>query len=235
MTAYGQAITTKLAGELAAAGVVIISGLAFGIDVTAHKAALAVRGTTVAVLASGVDNITPRSNYYVGRQIIQSGTLISERPPGAAVSRGLFVIRNRIISGLADIVLIPEAVLKSGCLHTARFALEQGKTVMAVPGNITSASSEGSNNLIKSGAIPVTSADDVFFALKLQPQKKSSPAFRGTPNEMKVISLLKEGALDQENLALAAGLDGAALASILTSLELSGCIRPAGAGNWIAA
>lgn len=233
MTPYGQAITNKLATQLAEAGVVIISGLAFGIDVTAHKAALAVQGTTVAVLASSLDNITPKSNYYVGRQIIQSGTLISERPQGSPVHPGLFVIRNRIISGLADIILIPEAILKSGCLHTARFALEQGKTVMAVPGNITSLSSEGSNNLIKSGAIPVTSVNDVFFALKIQPAKnKPATAFTGTADEKIIMSLLAKGIADQESLAQAAGMDGATLASALTMLELSGHIRPVGAGNW---
>ena len=236
MTEYGRLVTTRLAGALAEAGVVVISGLALGTDVTAHKAALRAGGTTIAVLATGLDNITPRSNYDTALQIIQKGTIISEQPPGQAVHLGLFVTRNRIISGLADIVLIPEAGLKSGSLHTARFALEQGKTVMAVPGNITSAGSEGCNNLIKSGAIPVTSPEDIFFALKLRPGRpKTKPAHSGTPAEMKIISLLAEGIADQEELALAAGLDGGALASALTSLELGGQIRPAGAGNWVIA
>jgi DNA processing protein len=233
MSAYGQRVTTELAGRLAKEGVVVISGLALGTDVTAHKAALAANGTTVAVLATGLDYITPQSNYYVARQLVQAGTIISERPPGQPVHLGLFVTRNRIISGLADIVLIPEASLKSGSLHTARFALEQGKTVMAVPGNIDNPGSEGCNNLIKSGAIPVTSAEDIFFALNLKPsQTKARPAFAGTPDEKKIMLLLKKGVADQESLAVAAGLDGAALASTLTGLELAGHIRPAGAGNW---
>ncbi|HET7528890.1 MAG TPA: DNA-processing protein DprA [Candidatus Saccharimonadales bacterium] len=233
MSEYGRQVTCGLAGTLAAAGVVIISGLALGTDVTAHKAALAAGGTTVAVIATGLDYITPRSNFYVARQIIQTGTIISERPPGQAIHLGLFVSRNRIISGLADIVLIPEAGLKSGSLHTARFALEQGKTVMAVPGNINNPGSEGCNNLIKSGAIPVTSADDIFFALNMPLEKaRLKKAFRGTPDESRIIEILREGSLDQENLAMAAGLDGATLASTLTALELGGHIRPAGAGNW---
>lgn len=236
MTAYGQAVTSKLATELTEAGVVIISGLAFGVDVTAHKAALAAQGVTVAVLASSLDNITPSSHYHIARQIQKNGTLISERPPGSVVNRGLFVIRNRIISGLADIVLIPEAVLKSGSLHTARFAMEQGKTVMAVPGNITSPASEGCNNLIKSGAIPVTSVDDIFFALNMFPDRSQrSKNFKGTEAEASVYNLIKEGVADQEELLTAAGIDSSSLSSTLTMLELSGYIRPAGAGNWIIA
>jgi len=233
MTAYGQAVTTNLATELAEAGVVIISGLAFGIDITAHQAALAAQGTTVAVLASGLDNITPRSNYYIAEKIIQSGTLMSERPLQTPVHPGLFVARNRIISGLADIVLIPEAALKSGSLHTARFALEQGKTVMAVPGNITNPFSEGCNNLIKSGAVPVTSVNDVLFALKIGRTDKKTVRIHATPQEELVFGFIQEGVTSQEEIALASKLEGQELASVLTMLELAGHIRPAGGGNWV--
>lgn len=234
MTAYGQSVTRRLATDLAEAGVVIISGLAFGIDVTAHKAALDAHGTTVAVLASSLDNITPRSNYYVASQIVQTGTLISERPLMSSVHRGLFVVRNRIISALADIVLIPEAGLKSGSLHTARFAMEQGKTVMAVPGNITSPSSEGSNNLIKSGAIPVTEVGDIFFALKLNPAKLAAAKnFSGTSQEKIVYELIRSGVSDQEELAYKAEAAAPNISSVLTMLEISGYIRPAGNGHWV--
>jgi DNA processing protein len=235
MTAYGQAVTSKLSARLAEAGVVIISGLAFGIDITAHKSALAVQGTTVAVLASGLDNITPRSHYHIARQIIRNGTLISERPEGAAVHPGLFVVRNRIISGLADVVLVTEAALKSGSLHTARFALEQGKTVMAVPGNINSPSSEGCNNLIKSGAVPVTSADDVLFALNIAQPEKKAVQINASAEERLVFGFIQKGMTDQEEIAHASRLGGQELAGVLTMLELSGRIRPAGGGNWIAA
>lgn len=236
MTPYGQNITHKLSARLAEAGVVIISGLAFGVDITAHKAALSARGTTVAVLASSLDNITPRSHYYIAQQIIKEGTLISERPLKSQVHKGLFVVRNRIISGLADAVLIPEAVLKSGSLHTARFALEQGKTVMAVPGNITSPSSEGSNNLIKSGAVPVTNVEDIFFALNLKADNAAvAKSFRGSQLETHIYELIQRGISDQENLAVAANTDSSTLSSTLTMLEIGGYIRPAGAGNWVAA
>jgi len=236
MTAYGQAVTTELAKGLAEAGVVIISGLAFGVDITAHRAALSVKGLTVAVIPTGLDNITPRSHYQIAQDIIKNGTVLSEQPFGTAVNLGLFVIRNRIISGLADIVLIPEAVLKSGSLHTARFALEQGKTVMAVPGNINSPASEGSNNLIKSGAIPVTTVDDVLFALKIDPAvKKSSVTNFSSRLERLVFELIRDGISQQDDIASAAEMDITAISAALTMLEISGHIRPAGAGNWLAA
>jgi DNA processing protein len=235
LTAYGRAITDKLAGELAAAGVVIISGLAYGIDVTAHLAALKARGTTVAVLPSGLDQIYPAAHLNIARQITEQGSLVTEYAPGSIIAfKSNFIARNRIISGLADAVLIPEAALKSGSLHTARFAMEQGKAVLAVPGNITSPASEGCNNLIKNGAIPVTSADDVFFALKISPADKSRiKRFVGTPVEEKVYSLIKEGFSDQEQLATVAELDSPTLSSTLTMLEISGHVRAVGAGNWI--
>ena len=233
-TPYGKTVTNKIVRELSEAGVVIISGLAFGIDITAHEAALSAGGITVAVLATGLDNITPRSHYQIARQIIEKGTIISERPAGSTVHLGHFVIRNRLISGVADIVLIPEAVLKSGSLHTARFALEQGKTVMAVPGNINSPASEGSNNLIKSGAVPVTSADDILFALKISNDKKrSATVFKGSELEEIIYSLIKDGVSDQEALVAAASTDGPTLSSTLTMLEISGYIRPTGGGSWV--
>lgn len=232
-TPYGRETAYRIASDLARAGVVIISGLAFGIDVAAHQGALAAGGTTAAVLATPLNKVSPVSHLHVAEQIAEQGTLISEYQAGAAVNLGNFVIRNRIISGLSDIVLIPEAVLKSGALHTARFALEQGKTVMAVPGNINSPASEGSNNLIKSGAVPATSADDVFFALNINPKEsKESVIFRGSRSEEKVINLIRGGLTTQEQIALTSKLDAQTLSSTLTMLEINGHIRPLGGGSW---
>jgi DNA processing protein len=236
LTGYGKNITEKFASELARAGVVIISGLAFGVDITAHKAALAAGGTTVAVLGSSLDRISPTSHINTARQILEQGTIISEYPNGSNTYAGNFVIRNRLISGLADVVLIPEAALKSGSLHTARFAMEQGKTVMAVPGNITSPTSEGCNNLIKSGAVPVTDVSDVFFALKLTPQKISSAKrFSGTDQEKLVYELIMGGISNQEQLAVGTELESSVLSSTLTMLEIAGYIRPMGNGHWMTA
>jgi DNA processing protein len=234
LTPYGKVITEKITSELATAGAVIISGLAYGIDITAHQAALSVRGTTVSVLPSSIEEIYPSAHAHTARHISETGTLISEYSIGSVPFKGNFIARNRIISGLADVLLIPEAALKSGSLHTARFAMEQGKTVMAVPGPVTSLTSEGCNNLIKSGAVPVTSSEDVMFALKINPAKKHrEKKILGSENETKIYNLIKEGITNQDDLASVAGIPTPDLSSTLTMLEISGYIRPAGGGNWV--
>jgi len=235
VTPYGKAVTTKLATDLVRAGVVIISGLAYGVDITAHQAALAAGGVTVAVLPAGLDSIYPAAHTNLARQITRRGSLVTEYPDNTITYPGNFIARNRLISGLADVLLITEAALKSGSLHTARFALEQGKTVMAVPGNITSPFSEGCNNLIKSGAVPVTSVDDVLFALKIHRPQKKAVQINASPEERLVFGFIQEGVSAQDQIALAAKLEGQHLASVLTMLELAGHIRPAGSGNWVVA
>lgn len=235
ITPYGKIITTKLAGELARGGIVVISGLAYGVDITAHQAALQSNGVTVAVLPSSISQIYPTAHAHIASQIALKGTLISEYESDVISFKSNFIARNRVVSGLADVLLITEAAVNSGSLHTARFALEQGKTVMAVPGNITSPISEGTNNLIKSGAVPVTSAADVFFALGLRAITAKADNFEGSASEQVVLSYIKEGVTDQEALALATRLDSRRLASALTMLEIEGMIRPAGGGNWVLA
>jgi DNA processing protein len=235
-TVYGKSVTEKIVTELASAGVTIISGLAYGIDSIAHRAALAAGGLTASVLPSGLDNIYPAAHINLANRIAKQGTLISEYPPSAGIAfKSNFIARNRLISGLADAVLIPEAALKSGSLHTARFGLEQGKHVLAVPGNITSPASEGCNNLIKSGATPVTSADDIFFILNITPKRDNQRIFNGSAIEQTIYRLISEGVGDQEQLALAAKTDASTLSSTLTTLEIAGHIRPAGCGAWVAA
>ncbi len=193
---YGRMVTEQLVHDLAAAEVVIISGLAYGVDAIAHQAALRAGGITVAVLPTSLDKIYPAGYQNLARQITeQSGTLISEYSRGDPVYKYNFIVRNRIVTGVADGLLITEASLKSGSLHTARFALEQGKTVMAVPGNITSLGSAGTNNLIKSGALPVTDATDVLFALGVHPAKQTSKAFRGSDSEEEVLRAIRAGEL----------------------------------------
>lgn len=233
-TPYGRSVTTKLAEELAAAGVVIISGLAYGIDITAHQAALAAGGLSVAVLPSGLDSIYPAAHAGIAYKITGQGTLITEYAAGSESFKSNFIARNRLVSGLADVLLITEAAVNSGSLHTARFALEQGKTVMAVPGNINNFTSQGCNNLIKSGALPITDASDIFFALGLNTQTQKYKYFRGSAQEQQVLDFIKQGVNSQEELAAAAQLDSPILASSLTMLELSGHIKPAGGGNWLA-
>jgi DNA processing protein len=167
---YGRRITLQLAGELAAAGITIISGLALGIDALAHQAAVENDRPTVAVLAGGLDKVYPASNYGLAMKILDGGgALVSEYEAGTPSYKQNFIARNRIVAGLADAVLVTEAKASSGALITANFALEQGRIVMAVPGNITSLTSAGPNNLIRSGAVPVTSASDILEALGYRP------------------------------------------------------------------
>lgn len=234
-TTYGQEITYKFALALAAEGAVIVSGLAFGIDSIAHKAALDAGGLTVAILPGSLETIYPASHRGLAQQILASGgTLISEYPPGTNIMAHNFIARNRLISGLSDVVLITQAAKNSGSLHTANFALEQAKTVMSVPGDITIALNAGNNNLIKSGALVANDVEDIWLALgfKSRRPKRSSKVFKGSQEQQAIFDLIRRGISAQDELAAASGLDGAAFSSALTMLELAGYIRAEGAGYW---
>ncbi|HUS26740.1 MAG TPA: DNA-processing protein DprA [Nevskiaceae bacterium] len=234
VSTYGRAVTSQLAGELARAGVVIVSGLAIGVDALAHKAALEAGGLTIAVLPSGLDRIYPGSHYQLALQIIkQGGALVTEYPSGTTPYPSNFIARNRIASGLSDGLLITEAAQKSGSLHTARFALEQGREVMAVPGNINSPTSAGTNNLIKSGATPVTQATDVLYALDIQPAPVTDhPAMFGTAQERQLLALIAQGTCDGDELLVASQLDVSLFNQTLTMLEITGKVRPLGNNQW---
>lgn len=232
---YGRIVTEKLGSSLAGKGIVIASGLALGVDGLAHEATVAVGGKAIAVLACGLDNIYPSAHQPLAKRILETGgAIISEYPTDTEPLRHHFVARNRIISGLSHAVLITEAAEKSGSLHTAQFALEQGREVLAVPGNITSPTSVGTNNLIKVGATPVTSAKDVFHALGLKEQDKERPQ-ASNEAEAVILKLLQEGATDADTLFGSSGLGQTAFNQTLTMLEISGKIRPGGNGSWIIA
>lgn len=234
VSAYGKTVTTQLARELARAGVVIISGLALGVDALAHKAALEAGGLTIAVLPCGLDRIHPRNHHSLAKQILeQGGALVSEYPPGMPTLKYHFVARNRIASGLANAVLITEAAEKSGTLHTAQFAIEQGKEVLAVPGNITSPTSAGTNNLIKAGASPVTSVDDVFHVLGIQPAQAAAKApTSSNPNEQVILRLIYDGTSSGTELLTVSKLEVSLFNQTLTMLEITGRIRPLGNNHW---
>lgn len=233
MTAYGSYVTDEFSGLAARVGIVIISGLAYGVDAAAHRAALAVDGQTVAILPTAVQNIYPSSHLNLANQIMEHGSLISEYAPEDPVFKTNFTDRNRLVAGLADALLITEAAVNSGSLHTARFALEQGKTVMAVPGNINSPTSEGCNNLIKSGALPVTNIEDVFLAMGLNIKSNQKRSFKGSKDEQAVYNLIAEGIMDQQELAFSIKLDAREVNSVLTGLEINGYIKALGAGRWV--
>ncbi len=158
---YGRAIGKRLARELGAMGLVVVSGLAVGIDTAAHRGALEAQAHTVAVLGSGFKHMYPAANVSLAERIGETGTIVSEYPVDTKPAKWTFPQRNRILSGLSRGVVVVEAGVRSGALITARFALEQGREVLAVPGNLTSTSSVGSNRLIKDGAKLVETVDDV--------------------------------------------------------------------------
>lgn len=233
VTPYGKHVTTKLSGELAGKGIAIVSGLAIGVDALAHQAALNAGGYTVAVLPSSVDSIYPASNQQLAQRIIQSsGALISEYTGPIGSYKSNFIARNRLVSGLADVLLITEASDHSGTLHTANFALEQGKTVMAVPGNITSANSVGTNQLIKAGALPVTEAGDVLHALGITEQINSQEVIASSTEEALILVQLNQGVTDVAELQQASGLGADKFNQVLTMLEITGKIHPLGNGHW---
>jgi DNA processing protein len=234
VSAYGKAVTLDLVKGLAKAGIVIISGLALGVDSLAHKAALEVGGLTIAVLPAGLDRIYPSSNRDLARQILQqNGALISEHAAGTAIMKYRFIERNRITAGLGDALLITEASEKSGTIHTANFALEQGKPVLAVPGNITSFTSKGTNNLIKTGATPVTCIDDIFFVMGLEQasNRKDAPKSHNS-NEQTLLDLLLSGVSDGLELLEQSKLEISTYNQALTMLEIRGQIRPLGNNHW---
>jgi DNA processing protein len=233
-TTYGRQVTEQLASELAGQGVVILSGLALGIDCIAHEAALAAGGQTAAILPGPIDNIVPRQNCRLAERILeQGGALISEYGVGEPIYKYNFIARNRLVAGLASAVLITEATEKSGTLHTARFALEQGRDVLAVPGNITSSASVGTNNLIKAGAIPVTSTNDVLAVLGLTSGTRKAAAIKGSnPEEQLLLDLINTGEQAGDVLLVRSGLDVSQFNQTLVMLEVTGKIRALGGNNW---
>lgn len=234
VSAYGRQVTSQLVSEVAQSGVGIISGLAIGVDAIAHQCALDNGVPTIAVLPCGIDTVYPRSHYNLAQNILkQGGVLVSEYPEGSKIAfKSNFIERNRIVAGLGDALLVTEATEKSGTMHTARFALEQGRTVLAVPGNITSPGSRGTNNLIKSGAIPVTEVGDILHAMGINPQKAKSKPRSADPNEQKLIDLISNGVTDGAELIVLSELEVSQFNQTLTMLEIRGVIRPLGNNNW---
>jgi len=230
---YGRQVTEQLARHLAAQGIVVISGLALGVDSVAHQAALDAGGGTIAVLPGSVEEVYPASHRQLARDILaKGGALVSEYPKGTPTLRANFIARNQIIAGLSDVLLVTEAALKSGSLHTARFAMEQGKDVLAVPGNVSSATSEGTNNLIKSGAALVTSVDDILHALKIESKTAQQTVKGDTEAEQIIIDQIRQGVRDGNELQQRSQLDITIYNQSLTMLEIQGKIRPIGANNW---
>ncbi len=221
---YGRSVARMLASEAAAAGVVVVSGLARGIDGEAHRGTLAAGGSTVAVLGCGIDRDYPAAHAELARSIVAAGGLVvSEYEPGVEPAPWRFPARNRIIAGLARATVVVEARERSGALITADFALEDGREVLAVPGEITSALSAGANALLRQGATPVTCAADVLEAVGVE-AKPSTPTIPDVPGAAAVVEALARAASTPDELVRATSLPAGEVAAALVELELAGVI-----------
>ena len=221
---YGRSVSRLLATEAAQAGAVVVSGLARGVDGEAHRGALAGGGVTVAVLGCGVDRDYPAAHAELARQIVAAGGLVvSEYEPGVEPAPWRFPARNRIIAGLALATVVVEARERSGALITADFALDDGREVLAVPGEITSPLSAGTNALLRLGATPATCAADVLEAVGVERRSELRPV-PDDPGAASVLEALAAGASTADELARVTALDAGALAAALAMLELAGAV-----------
>jgi len=226
-TSYGEKMCERITQGLVRAGLGIVSGMAEGIDTIGHKTCLEGQGETVAVLGTSVDqpSIYPKSNLNLYKKIIaNNGAVISEYPTGTKAERYHFPERNRIISGLSIGVLVIEAPEKSGALITADWAQKQGRPVFAIPGSAFSIASQGTNTLIKQGAIAITCANDIL--IKLNIEKKAIQRKIGiiSAEEKKIIDILQKGAMHIEDIIKQTGQDPKKVATLLSQMEIDGKI-----------
>ena len=221
-SAYGRQIARSLGRDLAAAGLTVVSGLARGVDAESHRGALEACGTTIAVLGCGIDRDYPAAHRELARQVTATGLVVSEYPPGVEPAPWRFPARNRIVAGLCAATVVVEARERSGALITADFALDEGREVFAVPGEITSALSAGSNALLRLGATPLTCAQDVLESFGLEAPPAAAPVVGVLA--VAVLELIRSEARGADELARASGLAAGELAVVLTELELAAAV-----------
>ena len=246
-TKYGYDVAYQAAYEAAKAGAVVVSGLAYGIDSVAHRAALDAGGVTVAVLGTPIDRIYPSDHVKLAEEIVdRGGAVISEYAegdfaPSRTEARTRFLARNRIIAGLADAVLVVEAADRSGTLNTATHALDCGIDLLAVPGDITRATSVGTNKLIKQGALPYTGPEDLLDILfperivKRRSQKLLKKLLLKTETEVEkqILTLIFEGVSDGEELMRRLNLSASEFSMGMTMLEIKGAVVALGMNQWM--
>jgi DNA processing protein len=235
-TPYGLEAASRLGADLAAEGVLVVSGLARGVDSASHRGALSAGGDTVAVLGSGVDVIYPPEHARLAAEIADHGAVVSEFVPGTVPAPFHFPARNRIISGLSLAVVVVEAAEKSGSLITAGCALEQGRAVMAVPGSVLSGRHRGCHALIRDGAAVVESAEDVLDELRGSPLARVGEPAANCPAADPLLAAMAPGeSYDADGLGAETGLPTAALLPRLLELELRGAIRRVDGGRFVRA
>lgn len=223
-TAYGERVTRELAMSLARAGACVVSGMARGIDATAHRAALEVQGRTIAVLGTGIDIAYPAAHRALHRAIAENGLLLSELLPGDRANAGSFPRRNRIIAALASVTIVIEAGATSGALITATHALELNRVIAAVPGPIDVPQNAGSNELLRDGAVVIAAVADALALVGLTlPPRAPSP--ERPPAEQAVWVALGKGPLDMESLSAASALPARDCLAAVTALEMAGAIE----------
>jgi DNA processing protein len=221
-SAYGAGVAQALGRELASAGLVVVSGLARGIDGAAHRGALEAGAPTVAVLGCGIDRDYPVAHAELARRVAATGLIVSEYPPGVEPAPWRFPARNRIIAGLAVAVVVVEARARSGALITADLALEEGREVFAVPGEITSSLSEGTNELVRLGATPLLRASDVLERFGVSAPERNRPLLRAAAEE--VFAALCDGAASADELVRSTRIGVGELGAALAELELAGLV-----------
>ncbi len=235
ITSYGKSITKMFAGELAEQGLIIVSGLAIGVDSLAHTACLDSHGITVAVMGNGVDICFPRENQKVYDRIIsEGGAIISEYPPGEKPSIGSFPARNRIVAGISDGILVTEGASDSGSLITANFGLEFGRKVFAVPGPITSSLSAAPLKLIEKGAKLVVTSEDIMreLGIKNHELRKNKKKYESLNlEERKIVELIENESLSFDEIVRSLKLDPSRVGTILSMMEMRGVIKNSG-GNY---
>jgi DNA processing protein len=239
-TQYGRGVAGELAAAAARAGLLVVSGLARGIDATVHEAALAAGGASLAFLPCGIEQVYPASHRRLASALAERGAVVSEFPVGTPPLRPYFPLRNRLISALSEAVVVVEARLASGTLTTARHAANQGVDVLAVPGSVHSPTSAGPHRLLRDGAGIVTCASDLLEALGIEakPELASPPAGDPAPTlsplASRTLARLREAPGERESLAAALALSDAELASALVELELAGAACEERDGRWSA-
>lgn len=232
-------ITEESAAYLAQQGLTVVSGLARGVDGAAHTAAMQAGGRTLAVLGCGVDFIYPPEHRRLAEQILEHGALVSDYAPGSAPDAANFPARNRIISGLSLATVVIEAGHTSGALITATFAAEQGREVLAVPGQVYAPQSKGTNRLIQQGARPLLEPQDILDALKLEKEtvnehRQAQLLLPADDVEASLMRVLEDEALHIDEIGVQSGLPIATVSATLTVMELKGMVRQVGAMTYMA-
>ncbi|MBM4411417.1 MAG: DNA-protecting protein DprA [Chloroflexi bacterium] len=236
-TAYGRMAAQELSRGLAVNGITVVSGLARGVDTVSHRAALEAGGRTVAVLANGLDTVYPPENRRLAEEIAQRGAVMSDYPLGTKPRADFFPRRNRILSGVSLGTLVVEGDQESGAMITARFAMEQNRDVFAVPGSIFSVQSRGPFGLIKDGATPVATAEDILEALNLSVAGKQLDFGRAAPpeseDERALMAVLTRDAQHIDTVVRRSGLAAATVSGTLALLELKGLVRDVGGMQFV--